>query len=271
MGRKFDLTSRYHDFSTHSSLGLFPDSYEKKLGADRTLFMSWQARVGSTKTNIKWADIANGSYDSYITSAATRLKAWNKPVIIAFDAEFDNLTSIKGPVTDYVAAYRRIVDTFRDYGVTNVAWAWVPTGYMGAGNDARTWAGYPGDSYVDWVGYDPYNFYKCTGANWKTFEQTISPAYNWFKSKGLDKKPFLISEYGTQYDPNNAAASTKFYDDIPGVLKRYPNLKALIRFDADGVVNSGAHCNLWIDNGPGMFSAFAAAGQNAILGFKPTS
>ncbi len=268
VGRRFDITSRYHDFSTHPHLGTFPDTYEKQLGTTRTLFMSWQARVGSTKTNIKWAAIANGQYDSFINSAATRLKAWNRPVIIAFDAEFDNLTSIKGPVADYVRAYRRIVDTFRAKGVTNVAWAWVPTGYLGAGNDARTWAGYPGHSYVDWVGYDPYNFYRCNGTAWKTFERTISPAYNWFKSKGLGGKPFLLSEYGTQYDAGNPAASTRWYSDIPGVLERYPNLKALIRFDAEGVINSGARCNLWLDNGPGMLSAFSSAGRRPVVGYK---
>jgi beta-mannanase len=267
VGRRFDLTLRYHDFSTHPTLGVFPDASERTLGTNRTLFMSWQARVGSTNTNLKWADIANGSYDSFITSAATRLKAWNRPVIIAFDAEFDNLTSLKGPVSDYVLAYRRIVDMFRAAGVTNVAWAWVPTGYLGAGNDARTLAGYPGDSYVDWVGYDPYNFYKCNNASWKTFEQTIAPTYNWFVSKGLGKKPFLLSEYGTQYDSANPSASTQWYADIPGVLQRYPNLKGLIRFDADGVVNSGAHCNMWIDNGPGMKTAFANAGHSPITGY----
>jgi hypothetical protein len=268
VGRRFDLTLRYHDFSTHAGLGVFPDSFERTLGTDRTLLMSWQARVGSTNTNIKWAAIANGSYDSYISSAAARLKAWNLPVIIAFDAEFDNLTKSKGPVADYVRAYRRIVDMFRSAGVTNVAWAWVPTGFLRDGNDARMLAGYPGDSYVDWVGYDPYNFYDCTGAAWKTFEQTIEPAYTWLVSSGLGHKPFLLSEYGTQFDPVSPDTSTQWYADIPGVLPRYPNLKALVRYDDDGVVNSGAHCNLWIDNGPGMKDAFGAAGR-ALLPAPP--
>ena len=235
------------------------------LGTDRTLFISWQARIGTSNTHLKWADIADGKHDNIINTAITRMKDWNRPVIIAFDPEFDNLVKQKGPVADYVRAYRRITEMFRRAAVTNVAWAWVPTGFLGEGNDARTLAGYPGDAYVDWVGYDPYNFFRCSNAGWKTFEQTISPTYQWLVNQGLDNKPFVLSEYGTQYDVDNPAASTQWYADIPGVLKRYPNLKSLIRFDADGVVNSGARCSLWIDNGPGMKEAFAAAGRNSRL------
>ena len=267
VGRSFDLTLRYHDFSNHPSQGLFPDAWERTLGGSRILFMSWQARVSSSNTDLTWADIANGRYDSFISSAATRMKAWDRPVIIAFDAEFDRLTAKKGPVADYVRAYRRIVDMFRAAGVSNVAWAWVPTGYLGEGNDTRTLAGYPGDSYVDWVGYDPYNFFRCTNSRWKTFEETIAPTYQWLVEHGLGNKPFLLSEYGTQYDAANPSASTQWYADIPEVLPRYPNLKALVRFDADGVVVSGARCGLWIDNGPGMKEAFAAAGRTPVFGF----
>ena len=109
VGRKFDLTLRYHDFSTHQRQGLFPDIYERRLGQTRTLFMSWQARVSDTNKNLSWRAIANGSYDRYINSAATRMKAFDRPVFIAFDAEFDTHKT-KGTIADYVAAYRRVVE-----------------------------------------------------------------------------------------------------------------------------------------------------------------
>jgi beta-mannanase len=174
----------------------------------------------------------------------------------------DRPASTKGPISDYVAAYRHIVNIFRSRGVTNVSWAWVPTGSLGGGNDARMLAGYPGDAYVDWVGYNPYNFFKCNGSGWKTFEQTIATGYNWFVSKGLGNKPFILTEYATQYDPNNPAASVKWNNDIATVLPRYPNLKAMVRFDADGILaSSGGRCGMWIDNGPGMKAAWGASGR----------
>jgi hypothetical protein len=265
VGRKFDLTARYHDFSEHPELGIFPDASERELGKDRTLLMSWQARDGVSNTDLKWADVADGTYDSYIHSAATRLKAWRRPVIIAFDAEFDKLTDSKGPVKDYVRAYRHIVNTFRRDGVKNVAWAWVPTGYLRGDNPVRTFAGYPGDAYVDWIGFDPFNFFGCNATPWMTFEQKIKPMYDWLLWKGLGNKPFLLSEYGTQYDADHPARSTRWYSEIPGVVARYPNLRGLVRFDAEGVISSGAQCDLWLDNGPGMLEAFARAGHAAVF------
>ncbi len=268
VGRRFDIVSRYHDFSDHPNLGNFPDDSELQLGTDRISLLSWQARVGTTDTHLMWDDVADGTYDAYIDGAATRIKAWNRPVIIAFDAEFDKLTGIKGPIEDYVRAYRHVVDTFRRHKVTNVAWAWVPTGYLGGVNRARTFAGYPGDSYVDWVGYDPFNFFNCNGTAWESFEESVSPMYKWLMKRGFGNKPFLLSEFGTQYDENNPSRSLRWHADIPEVVARYPNLRALVRFDADGVISSGARCDLWLDNGPGMLEAFAKAGRHRSLGFK---
>jgi beta-mannanase len=58
---------------------------------------------------------------------------------------------------DFVAAWRRVVDIFREVGAANVSFAWIPVVYP---DHPVTWvdsdiaAYYPGDSYVDWVGAD---------------------------------------------------------------------------------------------------------------------
>jgi hypothetical protein len=56
------------------------------------------------------------------------------------------------------------------------------------------------------------------------------------------------------FDPDDPAASSRWYRDISMVLPRYPRLKALVRWDSD------TDCELRIDNGPGMVDAFRAAG-----------
>ena len=262
VGRKFDLTLRYHDFSDHQHQGNFPDYYERRLGADHTLFLSWQARVSDTNRNISWRAIANGYYDRFINRAATQVKAHARPVFIAFDPEFDTHTT-KGTMADYVAAYRRVVNKFRGYGVTNVAWAWVSSGYLGAGNDAKIQAGYPGDSYVDWVGWDPFNFYRCNGTTWKTFGPKVTPTYNWMKANGHGDKPFLLSEYGTQY--GSSTLTKQWYDGIPGALRSLPNLKAMVRFDSNGTFRS-TKCGFYIKNGYGALPAFAQAGKAVQAG-----
>lgn len=263
MGRKFDITLRYHDFSTHMHQGLFPDSHQITLGQERTLLFAWQSRVSSTNTTVAWSSIASGQQDKFIDSAADRVKAFGKPVMIAFDPEFDNKKN--GSMADYIKAYQRIHDRFKAKGVTNVAWLWVSTGYLGAGNDKKIMSGYPGHQYVDWVGYDPYNFYTCNGSGWTSFEQDISPTHNYFVAQGLGDKPQILMEYGTAYDPNNQARSNQWNKDIPSVLKKYPNIKALVRFDSNGTLSTGKKCDTRIDNGPGMLASFKQAGLDPYL------
>lgn len=264
VGRQFDISLRYHDFSD-TYPGRFPDSHEQLLGQSRLLFLSWQARVSSTNQSLRWIDIARGAYDQkFVTTAAQRVKAYGKTIFIAFDPEFDSGPNTRGTPEEYVAAYRHIHDVFRQQGAMNVVWVWVSTGYTGAGNDQKILRGYPGDRYVDWVGYDPYNFYRCNKTGWKTFETTVSGGYNWLMSQGFGDKPFILSEYGTQFDSANVARSAEWNSSIPQVLPRYPNLKGLIRFDANGLFGSTG-CNMFINNGSGMLNAFKAAGQSSYL------
>lgn len=262
--RKFDITLRYHDFSNHQHQGQFPDAAEQALGKDRTLLFAWQSRVSDTKTDIAWARIAKGEMDGFIDSAATRIKAYGQQVMIAFDPEFDNQKK-KGPIEDYVRAYQRIHDRFAAKGVTNVTWLWISTGYLGAGNDQHIMDGYPGDKYVDWIGYDPYNFYTCNGTGWSTFEQKVANPYKFFVSQGLGDKPQLLSEYGTSYDPANPTRATQWHKDIPAALKKYPNIKGLVRFNSSGVLSTGEKCSLHLDNGPGMLASFKQAGLDPYV------
>ena len=60
----------------------------------------------------------------------------------------------------FVAAWRHIVDVFRQQGASNVIWLWTvnvdPPNDNAIQNPARWW---PGSSYVNWVGIDGY-YYK---------------------------------------------------------------------------------------------------------------
>ncbi|MCT1477125.1 glycoside hydrolase family 26 protein [Microbacterium sp. p3-SID336] len=266
VGRRFDMTMRYHDFSTHPQQGVFPDEAERELGQDRTLLFSWQARVSDTDTDIAWSRIARGELDGYIDSAADRIAAFGHDVMIAFDPEFDiEPNRDKGSMADYVAAYRRVHDRFAAKGVTNVAWAWVSSGYLGDGNDDRIRAAYPGDAYVDWVGYDPYNFYTCNGTPWTTFGDKIDQKYHFFTEGSLATKPQILTEYGTSYNVSDPDLAARWHREIPAALKEHPNLKALVRFNAGGALGSGEPCQLQIDNGAGMLDSFRDAGLDPYV------
>ena len=266
VGRTFDIVLNYHDFSSSLVQGQFPNHYERSLGRDHLLFIDWQARVSATNRNLSYRAIAKGQYDRYVVAAAKRVKAYKRRVIIGFDPEFDSYPD-KGTPAQYAAAFRHIHHVFAVHKVTNAAWAWVSTGYIGGGNGARILRGYPGNRYVNWVGWDPYNFYRCNGTGWRTFAQKVAPTYRWMKSHHHGNKPFLLSEYGTQYDADNPTRSKQWYAGIPTALRSMPNLKALIRFDAQGYFGS-RKCNFFIKNGPGSLQSFASAGKAVRANLK---
>lgn len=264
IGRRFDIVLRFHDFSNGPGPGRFPDASEQELGRSRLLFFAWESKLYEKHQAYQWRDIAAGAYDkSVIEPAARRVRAYGKKVFMSFDPEMDrNMTKgeRKGNEAEYVAAARHVHDVFRRAGVRNVVWVWVTTGVVSGDNMQRILHSYPGDAYVDWVGWDPYNFYKCHGTPWHTFDQKIGPTYRFLQQNGFAKKPFILPEYGTQYDPANPGRSLSWYRQIPQVLRHnYPNIAGLIRFDA------GPGCNLNVDNGPSMLASYAHAGKDLYL------
>lgn len=263
INRPFDIVLRYHDFSGTPGPGVFPDKSEIELGESRMLFFAWESRLFSEKTELRWSDIAAGRHDDVIRAAADRIRDYGKKVFVSFDPEMDRRTTgqdiDKGGTADYVAAARHVHRLFEEAGASNTVWVWTVTGYLGEGNDQRMASMYPGDEYVDWVAYDPYNFYGCKGSSWETFEQSISGTYRWLNENGLGHKPFMLPEYGTQYDPADPARSKQWYTDIPETLQEYPNIKGLVRWDSD------FGCGLRLDNGPGMIDAFEEAGLHPLL------
>ena len=258
IGRHFDVIMEYKDFSDASGPGIFPNAADVSMGSSRILFFAWQSQVFSGHTQIPWAQIANGSYDTVVRDAAARIKAYGKPVLLGFEPEQDRMMT-KGTAPQYIAAFRHLHDVFAAVGATNAVWVWTSTGYLGAGNDALIASLYPGSAYVDWVGYDPYNFYGCPNTSWKNFQQTVAPFYTFAQSKGWGSKPFIIPETGTTYNAGDPAASTSWYTTIPTVLKSYPNIKGVLRWD------SAAKCSMKVDNGPGMLAAYSTAGHDTMF------
>src|SRR5438093_1409419 len=75
------------------------------------------------------------------------------PVCAEFNGNWWRSCSPGADVTlkpsDFVGAWRRVVDIFRAEGATNVAWVWNPI-EAPAVQDYTPF--YPGDDYVDWAG-----------------------------------------------------------------------------------------------------------------------
>lgn len=95
-------------------------------------------------------NIASGARDAEITLLGEYIKEVGDPVFLRIGYEFDG--SWNGyDKTLYVQSFRRIMDRLRAEGVTNVISVWQSSGFNNNQSSLLQW--YPGDDYVDWVGY----------------------------------------------------------------------------------------------------------------------
>jgi hypothetical protein len=219
-------------------------------------------RFYGTDRFIPWRNVANGSEDAQIDKTAAHIKAFGKKVFLSFHIEPESKVGTYGSVGDFAAAWRHVHDRFARDGVTNVVWVWNVVGY-GAYYSQYLGGLYPGDAYVDWIAWDPYNWYVCHKSDWISFGDKVSQFYGWLMGHGLGDKPFMLAEYGSREhltDPN--AKGSWFGGIVPALKSRLPNVRAVVYFN-NGTANPG--CNWQVDTSQAALLAFARAGQDPYV------
>ncbi|MER7052019.1 MULTISPECIES: glycosyl hydrolase [unclassified Streptomyces] len=247
--RRLDIVYTYHDMSavTETRLeGQLLTEQEQLVGEDRMLLLSWESKWwgGTKQQQPTWKQIAAGDLDdSVIDVQAQRIKEYGqrtgKKVFLSFDLEMDTRTPDNGTPADYVRAYRHVHDRFRELGVDNVVWTWIITGYLDHADLFESM--YPGDEYVDWIGYNQYNYYLCHKTDWLTFAQTQHATHDWIRANLSDDKPLMLSEFGSASDPKRPDRQADWYAQVPGVLKDLEGVKAALQWNYR---DPGPHCNL---------------------------
>jgi mannan endo-1,4-beta-mannosidase len=163
----------------------------------QTAFAETAARNGATTivqidpTNISLARIAASGYDRYLIRYAKEVAAFGRPVVISFGHEMNGFWQSWGyqntPAADFRAAWRHIVEVFRQNGATNVKWLWqVNSVSKRTGPIHDFW---PGAKYVNWVGVSGY--YYLPG---ETFNYIFKPVVSQIRK--FTKAPVLIAETG---------------------------------------------------------------------------
>ena len=253
IGRRFDIVKLYTDWQPGST---FPNEADRQLaaGGRRILDVSWNAINYHNRHRISDASIASGAWDkSVILPEAGALKSFHHKIFLDFNHEFDNSeTKQTGTPAQYKAAYRHIENVMKRAGVRNVIWAWVSTGDVY--HAKRIKESYPGPRYVDWIGYDPYNFVQCQGRrNWRTPYQVFEPFYRWVRhQKGMRSKPLMLGEYGSNVGPKVG----KWYASVAGALKRLPRIKAVMQFSADP---GGYRCDFILAHNASSMAGFRSS------------
>ncbi|MEL7220626.1 MAG: glycosyl hydrolase, partial [Bacteroidota bacterium] len=96
--------------------------------------------------------INDGDHDQSIQTLANWIKGQNRPVFIRIGYEFEGPWNAYAP-NAFRDAWRHIVHIFDEEEVRNVAYVWQSAGL----NYSNILDWYPGDEYVNWLGYSQFD------------------------------------------------------------------------------------------------------------------
>lgn len=200
----------------------------------------WEPNGNAIQPLYALSTINAGKYDSIIRSWASAIKALGFPVLLRFAHEMNGDwypwgAGVNGNLSPlgYINAYKHVRTLFVAAGVTNVAWVWSPN------VDFPTKPFYPGDSYVDWIAVDGYNFGGRSPDD--VFQATLN------EIRTYTNKPIFIGETGTFEDRSQPKGPwiTAFF----AMLKAH-SLNGFVWFETNKEQN-------WrIDSSPAAIAAF---------------
>jgi hypothetical protein len=244
----------------------FPDSYHNFLkNGDRTLILSVKpTRNGS---RIQWASLANAApgsqLDNEMRSWARRIRDFEAPIYVTLHHEPES-SSGAGTATDFIAAWRRWVDIFREEGASNVRFMWIMTDYafhvpQSDRRYAPKW--YPGDQWTDAMGIDAYNWHVCrpnADNPWKTLATIVEP----FRSFGVQHPSvdLWLTEWATWEDPNVANRKAGWIDQARALFKtpQYSQFAGVLYFHSRAINPNFDDCVWRVDTSTSALASFRA-------------
>jgi hypothetical protein len=253
VGRKMDIFHMYHQGDE-----LFPNQWEidttTEPGANRILLLNWKIAAGSS-----WAAVASGAKDARIDREAAYIKThYKKKFFLALhhepEEEVRNTAGSGWTAKDYGAMWRHVVSRMRADGVTNVVWTIIFMGFQGYSDAPWFDDLYPGDSYIDWIAYDPYMYADADGdfarlVNRKTAK--FPGFYTWAQTKH-PSKPLMLAEWGIFESATNKSLKPKMYNTVADQINNFPAIKAICYFNSPIAPRGDTR----IDSSPEALTAF---------------
>jgi hypothetical protein len=180
--------------------------------------------------------IINGSQDARIDAWANACRNVGRVFYIRLMHEMNgdwyiySYSKVSDGVNKYKQAFRRVVDRFRAAGATNVKWVFCPNTRSGSGawSDPTPFANlYPGDSYVDVLGWDGY----VNGGSHVDFSRVQGPAAQEMTALNPNK-PQWLAEWG--YD-GLAGQKELYFQQAKAALQSadYSRVKCSNYFDSN--------------------------------------
>ena len=269
--RHQDIFHAYHNGQRQ----LFPTKTEiaiaRQKGKERILLLNWKP-VG-----VSWAKIAKGDprTDAFLDRLAVHINhSFRERFFFAIHHEAeDQVREKKGSgyeAEDYAAMFRHVVLRLRAHGVHNAVTVLIHMAYVPHTSESWFEDMYPGDSVVDWIGFDTYA-YSDPGYGHGDFAELLNRRskakpnwpgfYNWAKKKHPNK-PLMVAEWGVWSSKRNPGHKAEFYREVGQQIRQFPNIRALIHFDTP---HSPAGRDSRVDTTPEALRAYRWLGHLPIF------
>lgn len=200
----------------------------------------WNTSKGVNQPQYSLKQISGGAHDSYIRGWARSAAQINGTIYLRFAHEMNGnwypwAAGVNGNnAGDYVNAWNHVVDIFRAEGADNVQWVWSPNKDYPGATDLRSL--FPGDSRVDWLAIDGYNFGTAkAGQQWRSFNDTFKGTYDIITS--FSERPVMIGETGSTEVGGDKAAWIRDGMSPANLAQHFPRLHAIIYFNQVGSGN----------------------------------
>ena len=220
----------------------------------------WQNGVGAPLDGI-----ISGVYDAMIQSRAQAVKGLGQQFFLRWGHEMNgnwypwggaNNGASAAATAKYIAAYRHVHDIFVSAGATNVLWIFCPNVDSVPGDAWNQWSNYyPGDAYVDWMGFDGYNWGTVQATStWQSFPAIAARIYAGLAAKG---KPIMIPETASAELGGDKAAWIAGI--LPSLETSFPAIKAFLWFEMNKETD-------WrIESSPAAQSAFTTMANDSYF------
>jgi hypothetical protein len=256
----FDLI-RFYLRPTDDVVGRITEELDEAADGERVAFLSWKVAQGTGA----WGDIAAGNHDLVISAVAETIAGSGQSVFLTVHHEPENDPG-EGTAEDYVAMWRHVHDLVESTldatgGGGDVVWVMNYQGHSTEPDRDLVASFYPGEAYVDWIAYNPYNWAGChDGATWRSFADVVEPLYEILTTDPLfldargAPKPLMIGETGTN-EGGGPRRKAQWLTEMADTLRdgEYPQLKAVVYFNHAQPV----FCDRLWDSSPAAADAFA--------------
>ncbi len=183
--------------------------------------LTWEPQLNNG-TGISFTDVTNGVYDSYLTNYAKSVASLGSNLRISLAPEMNTdwtpwgMGSQGNNASNFKTFWQHTVNIFKNNGATNVTWIWSPN--VRPNNAAALYGSYgniyPGDSYVDYMGLDGYNWGTTQSWSiWQSFSDIYKSSYDELVS--VSGKGIMIMEIAsTEAGGDKAAWITDMFKQL---------------------------------------------------------